>query len=317
METPGSHGRAAIAAWPCLAFVAALAGAAPASAAPLASPIQAMIETAFSDGDEAVIAAVLATAKKTAPDSVKEIDGLEARYRRSRAAAKAAQARAEGARLASASWLALWSGELELGGSQSTGSTRDTEAHLGVKLDRTGLRWLQKLNVQADYGSAAGAKTADRIDATFQSQFTFRKSAYAYGLAEYERDAFLGYQDRYTVGVGVGVAPIDRPGLKLQLDIGSAIRYALYDQRTNESEVAARGSVSLAWTLRPGLKLSEEGALYIDRAHTTARSTLALDTDLFGPLKARLSYSAQFERDEPDNHGQLDTISRATVAYDF
>jgi putative salt-induced outer membrane protein len=298
-----------------VAMTAALAS--PAFAAPLAPPIQAMIETAFAGSDDAVIAAVLSVAKKTAPDSLAEIDALEANYRGHRAAAKAAQLKADRARLGSASWLALWTGELEVGGVKSTGSSDDTELHLSAKIERNGLHWVQKLDVQADYGADLHAVTTDRIDTTYQSQFKLGGSGYTYGLAEYERDRFLGYQDRYTAGLGFGFAPIDTPDFKLRLDAGPAVRYTLYDERTNESALAARGSIAVSWTARPGVTLSEDGAVYIDRSHSTARSTVSLNTDLFGPLKARLSYNVQFERREPETSDKLDTTTRATLVYGF
>jgi putative salt-induced outer membrane protein len=101
------------------------------------------------------------------------------------------------------------------------------------------------------------------------------------------------------------------------LDAGPAVRYTLYDQRTNEATLAARGSVALSWTARPGVSLSEDGEIYVDRSHSTARSTVSLNTDLFGPLKARLSYNVQFERREPDTPDKLDTTTRATLVYGF
>jgi putative salt-induced outer membrane protein len=156
---------------PLLVLAITAAGASPALAAPLAPPIQAMIETAFTGNDDATIAAVLSVARKTAPASLAEIDTLEADYRSRQAAAKAAQLKADRARLGSAGWLALWSGELEVGGSQSTGSTQDTELHLGAKIERSGLQWIQKLNIQADYGAAFHVVTTDRVDATYQSRF--------------------------------------------------------------------------------------------------------------------------------------------------
>lgn len=300
-----------------LAVTMAATLASAASASPLAPPIQAMIETAFAGSDDATITAVLNVAKKTAPESLAEIDALEAKNLAARSAAKAAQAQADQARLGSAGWLTLWTGELELGGAQTTGSAQDTEAHLGAKLSRKGLHWTQKLNVQADYGAAARQVTTNRINAAYQSQLKLSPTGYTYGLAEYERDQFLGYRDRYTVGLGFGLTPVDRPNLKLQLDAGPAVRYARYDGKSNDSEAVARGSVTLVWVARPGLTLTENGAVVIDRSRSSARSTLALDTNLLGPLKARLSYNVQFERRETEARDQLDTITRATLVYGF
>jgi putative salt-induced outer membrane protein len=38
---------------------------------------------------------------------------------------------------------------------------------------------------------------------------------------------------------------------------------------------------------------------------------------LFGPLKGRLSYNVQYERDAPEGQKRTDTVSRASLVYAF
>ena len=90
-----------------------------------------------------------------------------------------------------------------------------------------------------------------------------------------------------------------------------------YIGRPAESQVAARGSITAKWLVAPKITLAEEGAVYLDSLHATARSTTALDTPLIGALKARLSYNVQFERDAPASHRQFDTVTRLSLAYGF
>ncbi len=152
---------------------------------------------------------------------------------------------------------------------------------------------------------------------SYQPQRRLSHIGYLYGLGEFEHDRFLGYRDRYTAGVGVGLKVADSAGLSIQLDAGPAVRDARYYERAEEIRGAVRASTSVAWSVRPDLTVSEDAAIYFDRSHTTARSTLAVDTRVFGPLKARLSYNVQYERDAPIARHQVDTVTRAGLVYGF
>jgi len=299
------------------ALIANSAPCAARAAEPLPQPIRAMIETALRGHDAATIAAVIEVAKKTAPDSLADIEAIEAGYRRQLAAAKAAKSSEARARLAEAGPLSLWRGDLELGGSRSTGSADSMQLYGAAKLSREGLNWTQKLSTRLDYGEVGHIKTADRFVLAYQPRLKLDQASYGYALAEYEHDRFLGYRDRYTVGLGFGVTAVGRPDLKVVLDAGPTLRYAQYYGRETEEQLAGRAAVSAAWTLRPDLILSEDAALYVDRLHTTARSTLSLKAKLVGPLEARLAYDVHYERDAPASRRQSDAVTRATLAYNF
>lgn len=65
----------------------------------------------------------------------------------------------------------------------------------------------------------------------------------------------------------------------------------------------------------PGLTLKEEDSLFLEAGNSTASSTTSLETQLFGPMKARLSYNVEYESDAPGRPRKLDTITRATFVY--
>lgn len=311
-------------AWPVHLFKGAGAGTllglvlvGSSSAAPLAPPIRAMIETAFRGNDGATIAAVLDIARKTAPESLDDIQALEAGFKNRAALARSEKQRAARERLAEAGPLSLWKGELEFGGSQSRGSTDATALYGSAKLTREGLNWTQKFSARADYTDTARTRTAERIVAAYQPQLKFSQGSYGYGLTEFEHDRFLGYRDRFTVGVGLGLTALDEPGLKVVVDAGPAVRYARYYGRATEEQVAARAAVSARWALRPDLTISENAAVYVDRLHTTTRSTLTVGAKLLDPLEARVSYDFHFERDGPTERHRSDSVTRASLAYRF
>lgn len=297
---------------------AALSTGGPALAAPLPEPVRAMIETALATDEPQTVAAVIAVAKRANPDSVAEIEAMTADHERDLAAKAQAKAEAERERLASAGVLSLWRGQVELGGSWSTGNSRTLGLYGAAKLKRSGLDWQHDLSLRADYQRSDGQTATERAVAAWQPRYKISPSYYAYGLTQYEHDRFLGYQHRLTAGAGLGVVAVNNPSLRLEFDAGPAYRYtSFYDGAPDEQRMAGRGGLNMKWTPWPRLTLAQEVAVYVEKQNTTAASTTSIETLLFGPLKGRLSYNVQYERDAPTDQKRTDSVSRASLVYSF
>jgi putative salt-induced outer membrane protein len=298
-----------------VALLLAPLAATPAYAEPIPDPIRAMIDTAIAGKDSATIAAILSVAKRTAPGSAAEIDAIGTAYNQQVSAQKAAQVKEEQRRIAEASPFSLWKGEVELGGSWSTGVSSALGLYGSVKATRDGIRWSQNLTARADYQEQDHITNTERVVAAYQPHYKLEDQFYIYGLAQYEHDRFLGYRSRYTGGVGVGITAANRPDLKIDIEAGPGVRHADYYEMAQQTRLAARGSFNLKWQPSPGITFTQESAMFFEKGNTTATSTTALDTRLFGPLKARISYNVQYERDAPQGQKEVDTISRASLVY--
>jgi putative salt-induced outer membrane protein len=210
-----------------------------------------------------------------------------------------------------------WKGEVELGGSRSTGNSKILSLYGAVSLDREGLRWQHSVKLRADFQRSNGVTTADRYRFGWQPNYKINDGMFIYGLSQYERDRFLGYSSRFTASSGVGFTLISQPDVKLTVQGGPAIRYTDAIGESNETSAAGRASMSLRWKITPTLNLSQDAAVYLERGDTNAQSTTSLDTRLIGQLKARFSYDVQYEDRDIRGREPLDTISRATLVYSF
>ncbi|MBP8231681.1 MAG: DUF481 domain-containing protein [Rhizorhabdus sp.] len=297
---------------------ALIASVGPAIAAPLPDPVRAMIETAIASDEPATIAAVVSVAKKANPGSVEEIDAMVADHDRALAEATARKAQEQRDRLASAGLLELWTGQVELGGSWSTGNTRTLGLYGGTKLKRSGLDWQHDLTARIDYQETDKVATTERAVVAWQPRYKISRSYYAFGLTQYEHDRFLGYRHRLTAGAGLGVVLSDSTRFRLEVDVGPAFRFtSFYGPEGDEKRLAGRGGLNMRWTPIPRLTLAQEVALYVEKDNSTATSTTSIETLLFGPLKGRLSYNVQYERDAPEGQKRTDTVSRASLVYAF
>lgn len=276
-----------------------------------------LIQAAFEAGDDTTVAALFKLARRTNPQAEPQIEALEAEIsaRRAEKLARAARERAD--RLAAASLIDNWKGELELGGSRSTGNNKTLAIYGALGLDREGLKWQHSVKARIDFQRSNGRTTADRYRLGWQPNYKINDGIFVYGLTQYERDRFLGYSSRYTASSGVGFTLLSKPDAKLSLQGGPALRYTDSIGEPNETSAAARASMSLRWKITPTLNLSQDAAVYLERGDTNAQSTTSLDTRLLGKLKARFSYDVQYEDRDIRGREPLDTISRATLVYSF
>ncbi|RVT89474.1 DUF481 domain-containing protein [Sphingomonas crocodyli] len=297
-----------------------LAGSAsPLAAAPLPDAVRAMIEDAIQSGDPQTTSAVIGVAKRTNPESIAEIDAMTNSYNREVAAQAKAKADAERERLASAGILSLWKGQVELGGSWSTGNTRTLGLYGATNLKRSGLNWEHLFTARIDYQETDKVPTTERAVAAWQPRYKISPSYYAFGLSQYEHDRFLGYDHRFTGGAGLGVVAVNSPKLRIEVDAGPVVRYTRFRDpaEPDETRIAGRGSIDAKWTPWSQVTLAQQLAIYGPGAHTTVTSTSSLETILFGPVKGRLSYNIQYERDAPIDQKSTDTVSRASLVYNF
>lgn len=289
-----------------------------ASTAPLDPGIRKMIETAIAKGNATTIASVFAVARQAAPEARQEIDEREQAWH-AQVAVQTAQAKVEQIeKLRTASALSNWKGEIEAGASRSTGTSSSFGMLGALDLKREGVDWTHKLSARADVQSTNGETTTERVFAAWQPSYRFQERTYAYGLAQYEHDTFAGYDNRYTLGGGLGYQALDGARVKLELEGGPALRRIdEVDGGGIHSRIAGRGSLNLNWRVTPTLSLTQNTAVYIEGADGNVVANTALDTKLIGNLKARFSYNVQYERNPPVGTAELNTQSRATFVYSF
>lgn len=283
----------------------------------LPAAVRTMIEAAYKTGNDKTISDVVGLAKDNFPTYIDEISAIaQAQGEKLAGVRKDAQER-EQARIAAASFLQIWKGELEAGGSRSTGTTRTTAVYASAKLQRDGIKWRQKFNARLDYQETDHESTTERWLMAWQPNYKFNDIRYAYGLAQYEHDRFLGIQSRGTFGTGVGWLVASKPNLNITLEAGPAIRRTVYYDLDNTTRLAGRGSFSAMWKITPTLTFREDAAVFFESDDATASSATALETKLIGRLSAKFSYNIQFERETPLTSRQLDTVTRASLVYGF
>jgi len=277
---------------------------------PIPPAIRAMLEAAMEAGDEAGVAAIVKYSKAASPESADQVAEIATRWRTERRKAKEE-------RLRTAGFLDLMKGKIELGGYLSTGNTENIGLAAAAEVRREGFRWRHKLRLQADYQESLGVVTRERYLAAYEPNYKLGERSYVYGAAQFERDTFSGFDERYSVSAGLGFTPVKRPGMTLELEVGPAYRFTRFTDGTEDGNLAGRGSLDFKWKFAPGIDFRQTASVYAQSANSTLASKSALNFRVIGPLSAQLSYAVQYESDPPANNETTDTVTRAALVVDF
>ncbi len=283
----------------------------------LPEAVRTLIRTAIEAHDDAALAAIVKMARKAYPDNRGAIASETASHDAAAEAKRKSDEATRLARLANPNPLANWKGEIELGASRATGNTDNLALYAAAKAEREGLRWNHSVNLRADLQTTDKVTTTERILAGWQPKYKVDDALYAYGLGQFEHDRFLGIGSRETAAAGIGYSVINRPQLGLDFEGGPALRRTDFAADEAQTTVAGRASVKFRWTINPNLQVTQDAALFLERANNNASATTSLETKLLGALKARFSYNVQYEQEAPERRESVDTLSRATLVYSF
>lgn len=296
-------------------FLAPLLLLAPTSAwaeGPLLLPpsVREMVEAAIANGNETEIATVAKIAKQTNPGSADEIQRMVNSWKDQTKATRDTIIR-------EARFSELWTGTAQAGGFRSTGSTSEIGISASLAVKRTGIQWSHKLSASADYRRANGVTSRERYTAGYEPRYEFDPRGFIYGLAQFERDTSIGYEERYTISSGAGYKVIVSRPLDLALDIGPSVRRANYVSGERETKLGARASLDLAWRLSPTLTFKQVASGYAERDVYSLNALTSVETKVGSRWSAALSYNVQYESETLLSARDFDTLSRLTLTYDF
>jgi len=282
--------------------------ATPALADPIPPQVAAMIEAAAGNPDHLKVVADIA--RKTNPASVAEIDARVAEIN-----AAAAKAREE--QLASQGALDGWTGNGELGGFISSGNTENRGLAVGVNLTKETRHWKHGLRGIVDYQEDQGVTSRERYFAGYEGNWKFTPRGFVVLALNYEKDRFTGFTSRFTEALGLGYRLVDGRRLTIAVDGGPALRQTMFTDGSSQSELALRAALSGKWVITPAISFTETATYYSDQRNSSLLSLSQLTARLNGRLSARMSFQINNESNPPPGRENTDTVTRATLVYNF
>ncbi|MCT2558053.1 DUF481 domain-containing protein [Tsuneonella sp. YG55] len=297
------------------------------AAAGLPEPVRAMIDAAIATGDVRKVNTVVEIAKATNPDEAAAIDALQATFRAEQAELAAKRKEEEQRKIRRAGLFQRWKGKGELGGFRSTGNTDTLGLTGALALDRKGIDWRHKVNARVDYQRNGTRTTREKYYAAYEPRYDIRDGMFAYGLAQFERDRFQGFDGRYALSGGLGATIVDTKDLDLSVKAGPALRVTESTDGTSDTRLAGLLGLDFDWRITDRLKLTQStnavtetggtAVAIIDSRSTTLNLVTGIEAKVSDHLSTRFSYAVDYDSNPPAGKVNTDSISRFSFVYGF
>lgn len=286
----------------------------PADAAAPAIPgdLRAVLDVAMVEGDQATVEKVFGYALRARPDAAQAIEALRQDYRAKLIASRELKQAETNERLARSDPFVNWSGQVEFGGSLTTGAVSSLGLLGAVDAERKGIDWSHKLAIRGELQDTNGSRSVERLTASWQPRYAVSHRTYVFGLTQYEHDPGLGYDNRYSAGIGAGVKLSTPDGIKIGLEGGPAFRQTDTGD-TQRSALAGRASADLNWPLNPRMTLEQKASAYYEDGFANGLFASSLSTRVSEKVKLKLSYEYRYESER--THASTGSTTRASLVF--
>jgi len=224
-----------------------------------------------------------------------------------------------------------WSGKGELGFVDAKGNTNaeTIDAKLGLS-DQIGV-WKHSLSVDVLEAKTNDVTSANRKDATWQTNYDLSKQSYVYGSFAYIDDQFSGFAYQATLTAGYGRKFIDSAATKFSIQIGAGygqlqpetpIKNALgtvigEDKGNKESAAVVQGEAKFEHALTSTTKLLEDLKVTYADINTYLQNDLAVQVKISTKLALSVAYGVRRNSDPPAGSKATDTLSTVNLVYSF
>ncbi|MBT8144420.1 MAG: DUF481 domain-containing protein [Gammaproteobacteria bacterium] len=220
-----------------------------------------------------------------------------------------------------------WSGKVAFGVLATTGNSETTNANLnvGAKYDRE--RWHHTAQLAASGANSVNVTdsgvgeeretTAERYKASYKAKFDFNENDYLFGLVNYEKDKFSGYDQQISEAIGYGRRVIDNDRHVLNLEAGAGFKQADLRDGGSENGAIVRLGTDYRWQISPTSEFTQDLAVERGSDNTYIESVSALKATLVGELGLVLSYTIKNNSDVPAGSEKTDTFTAIQLEYGF
>lgn len=211
-----------------------------------------------------------------------------------------------------------WSGEVQLGGSISTGNTETEEVNASIQAVYDGSRWHHELGASFDYARDSGQVSAQRLVLDYEPRYDFTPRFYGFGFLEYRNDRFSGFSYELSESLGVGYKLLTGDPFSWLVQAGPALRLSEEDVTGDlATEFGFLAQSDIGWDISDGAHLGNETTLVFAGGRSTLTNLTALSMRIVGALQGRLSFEFRNDSDPVAGTEATDTITRASLVYGF
>lgn len=217
-----------------------------------------------------------------------------------------------------------WKSSAELGYVMTTGNSETSTTN--AKFDATHEKDAWRHNVHAE---AFGAKTTDsvtdiettsaeRYQLSGKSDYKYSEFNYVFGLINYDKDRFSGFEYQTTAAVGYGRRLLNDDDMTLDLEVGPGIRIIKLDGAADsDSEGVLRMAAKYKWNISPTSTFTEDFSIDAGSDLTVSKSVTALTAKVNSSLAMKISLTLRNNSEVPIGKEETDTETAVTLVYSF
>ena len=210
-----------------------------------------------------------------------------------------------------------WQGSVSLGYLATTGNTNTRSLNGQMLAGYKSGPWQDLLSFQALKSSQDGITTAENYELNGQTDYNFTENNYLFGLLDYLRDIFSGYQRRTSEILGYGRRLYATDTQQLDLEFGAGARQTRNTNDTSDNGVVEMLGAKYLWKFTDKSNFSENLSVVHGTDSTFTQTVTALTTNLAGDFALSLSYTVKHNSSVPPGFKKSDTITAVSLVYTF
>lgn len=210
-----------------------------------------------------------------------------------------------------------WSGKAALGVLATSGNSETTNANLGLELKYDSELWHHIAQLAAAGADSEGQTTAERYKASYKAKRDFSEHNYLFGLVNYEKDKFSGYDRQISETIGYGRRLLEDDRHVLNLEAGVGFKQSDLRDGTSENGAIVRLASDYLLNISPTAQFTQEIGIEQGSGNTYLESISAIRATLIEQLGLVLSFTIKTNSDVPAGSEKTDTFTAISLEYGF
>ena len=210
-----------------------------------------------------------------------------------------------------------WSGKAALGYLATTGNTENSSLNSAFSLGYDRNRWHHSLDVTAIGASENDETTAEAYSLVVQTKYDFSEFNYVFGLVDWKKDKFSGYDQQVSEAIGYGRRVLNTERHVLNLEVGAGARQSDLRDGESQDETILRGGLDYVFKFSETAEFTQDFIVESGADNTYLESVSALRATLIGNVALVASYTVKQNTSVPAGSDKTDTFSALSLEYAF
>lgn len=222
----------------------------------------------------------------------------------------------------------LWKGDANLAYIYNSGNTNSENLNFRSKATRDGEDWRNIFRLEAanetsevtseETGEKSDERTAENYFASAKAEYKLGERSYLFGLLEYTKDRFSGFDYEGAVTFGYGRDFIRNETHELSADIGMGYREIKEEETGHiEEDIIARIGAVYLWNINENTIFDEDFSYEAGDSRKITKSLTRLRVKINSSLSASISYEVKHTSDVPPGTKNSDRTTLVGLAYSF